>query len=112
VAQSPAHAARARQFDFVAAPLRGWSPRLAIRIFSNIGVSLLEDGFVVFMLWLSATHPVVFGIALLLSIALAIMLLALLFKFLRVVARRLADFFSGHAPRLSYVQENPDRQPR
>jgi hypothetical protein len=80
--------------------------------FSNIGVSLLEDGFVVFMLWLSATHPVIFAIALLVSIALAIVLLALLFKFLRLVARRLADFFSGHAPRLSYVQENPDRQPR
>jgi hypothetical protein len=24
------------QFDFVAAPLRGWSPRLAIRIFLNM----------------------------------------------------------------------------
>src|SRR6476661_4334431 len=30
--------------------------------FSNIGVSLLEDGFVVFMLWLSATHPAIFAI--------------------------------------------------
>jgi hypothetical protein len=80
--------------------------------FSNIGVSLLEDGFVVFMLWLSATHPYVFAIVLLLSIALAILLLALLFKFLRLVARRIADLFSGHAPKLSHVQENPDRQPR
>ena len=32
--------------------------------FSNVGVSLFEDGFVVFMLWLSATHPVIFAIAL------------------------------------------------
>lgn len=80
--------------------------------FSNIGVSLLEDGFVIFMLWLAATHPTVFAIALLLSIALAIVLLALLFKFLRLVARRITDFFSGHPPKLSYVQENPDRQPR
>lgn len=80
--------------------------------FSNIGVSLVEDGFVVFMLWLAATHPVAFAIALLLSIALAVVLLALLFKFLRLVARRIADFFSGHPPKLAYVRENPDRQPR
>ena len=80
--------------------------------FSNIAVSLFEDGFVVFMLWLSATHPVVFAITLLLSIALAILLLALLFKFLRLVAHRITDLFSGHVPKLSYVQENPDRQPR
>jgi hypothetical protein len=78
--------------------------------FSNIGVSLLEDGFVVFMLWLSATHPLVFAIALLVSIAFAILLLALLFKFLRLVARRLADFFSGHPGRLTYVQQDPDRK--
>jgi hypothetical protein len=80
--------------------------------FSNIAVSLAEDGFVLFMLWLSATHPVIFGVVLLVTIALAILLLAVLFKFLRLVAARLADFFSGHAPRLTYVQENPDRQPR
>ncbi|MEJ6021738.1 DUF4126 domain-containing protein [Ramlibacter sp. PS4R-6] len=78
--------------------------------FSNLGVSLLEDGLVVFMLWLSATHPVAFAFVLLLSIALAILLLALLFKFLRLVARRLVDFFSGHAPKLSYVQQDPDRK--
>lgn len=63
--------------------------------FSNIAVSLAEDGFVVFMLWLSATHPVIFAIALVLSIALAIVLMVVLFKFLRLVARRLADFFAG-----------------
>jgi hypothetical protein len=80
--------------------------------FSNIGVSLFEDGFIVFMLWLSATHPFLFAIALLVSIACAILLLAILFKFLRVVARRITDLFSGHAPRLSYVHENPDRQSR
>lgn len=65
--------------------------------FSNIGVSLAEDGFVVGMLWLSATHPAIFAIALLLSIAVAVMLMVFLFKFLRMVARRLSRFFSGHA---------------
>lgn len=69
--------------------------------FSNIGVSLLEDGFVVFMLWLSATHPVIFAIALVLTLVLAVVLVIVLIKFLRVVLRRLSNFFAGRelAPR-------------
>jgi hypothetical protein len=63
--------------------------------FSNIGMSLLEDGFVVFMLWLSATHPVIFAIALLLTLVLAVALMIVLVKFLRVVLRRLSEFFAG-----------------
>ncbi len=67
--------------------------------FSNIGVSLLEDGFVVFMLWLSATHPVLFAVALVLTLVLAGVLMVVLFKFLRAVARRLSQFFaSGRLP--------------
>jgi uncharacterized membrane protein len=63
--------------------------------FSNLGVSLLEDGFVVFMLWLSATHPALFAVALVLTLILAGVLLVVLFKFLRLVARRLRDFLEG-----------------
>jgi hypothetical protein len=63
--------------------------------FSNVGVSLLEDGFVVFMLWLSATHPALFAVALVLTLILAGVLLVVLFKFLRLVARRLRDFLEG-----------------
>jgi hypothetical protein len=66
--------------------------------FSNIGVSLLEDGFVVFMLWLSATHPVIFAIALVLTLILAVVLMIVLIKFLRAVITRLSDFFSGQRP--------------
>ena len=64
--------------------------------FSNIAVSLLEDGFVIFMLWLAATHPAIFAIALLLTLAVAVVLMAVLFKFLRLVAAKLSRFFSGH----------------
>jgi hypothetical protein len=63
--------------------------------FSNIGVSLLEDGFVVFMLWLSATHPVIFAIALVLTLVLAVVLMVVLIKFLRVVIARLREFFAA-----------------
>ncbi len=61
--------------------------------FSNVGVSLLEDGFVIFMLWLSATHPVIFAVALILTLILAVVLIVVLVKFLRVAFRRLSEFF-------------------
>ena len=63
--------------------------------FSNIAVSLAEDGFVVFLLWLAATHPLLFAIALVLSVVLAVLLLAVLIKFLRTVLRGLQAFFKG-----------------
>jgi hypothetical protein len=63
--------------------------------FSNVAVSLLEDGLVVFMLWLAATHPAIFAVVLLVSIVLAIVLLVVLIKFLRVVLRGLREFFNG-----------------
>jgi hypothetical protein len=63
--------------------------------FSNLAVSLLEDGFVVFMLWLAAAHPALFAVALILTLVLAGVLMVVLFKFLRVVARRLREFFNG-----------------
>jgi hypothetical protein len=66
--------------------------------FSNIGVSLLEDGFVIFMLWLAAEYPLLFAIALVLSIVLAVVLLVVLIKFLRVVLRGLQDFLAGRRP--------------
>lgn len=66
--------------------------------FSNIAVSLFEDGFVVFMLWLSATHPVLFAIALAVTLAVAVVLMIVLVKFLRAVAIRLRGFFDVRRP--------------
>ncbi|MEO5670204.1 MAG: DUF4126 domain-containing protein, partial [Ramlibacter sp.] len=63
--------------------------------FSNIAVSLLEDGFVVFMLWLSATHPAIFAIALVLTLAVAVLLMVVLVKFLRIVLAKMREFFAG-----------------
>ena len=77
--------------------------------FSNVGVSLLEDGFVIFMLWLAAEHPVIFAVVLVVSIILAVVLMVMLYKFLRLVVRRISDFLTGRSPALSHVQENPDR---
>ena len=63
--------------------------------FSNMAVSLAEDGLVVFMLWLSATHPVAFGVVLVVSIVLAVVLLVVLVKFLRKVVQGVSAFFKG-----------------
>jgi hypothetical protein len=63
--------------------------------FSNVAVSLGEDGLVVFLLWLSATHPVAFGVVLLVSIVLAVILLVVLTRFLRKVVQGVGAFFKG-----------------
>jgi hypothetical protein len=63
--------------------------------FSNIAVSLLEDGLVMFMLWLATNHPVIFGITLLIILVLSVLLIIMLFKFLRLVIRKISSFFSG-----------------
>jgi hypothetical protein len=65
--------------------------------FSNLAVSFAEDGLVVFMLWLSATHPLAFAVVLLVSIVLAVILLVVLVKFLRTVVRGLGGFFKGRS---------------
>jgi Kef-type K+ transport system membrane component KefB len=62
---------------------------------SNVAVSLFEDGFVVFMLWLAATHPAIFAVALIVTLILAVVLVVVLIKYLRVALRRLSDFFAG-----------------
>lgn len=73
--------------------------------FSNIAVSLLEDGFVVFMLWLSATHPLLFAGTLALTLVLAVVLMVVLVKFLRVVLRGLRRLARGEGlpPRKIHV---------
>ncbi|HZN46400.1 MAG TPA: DUF4126 domain-containing protein [Ramlibacter sp.] len=63
--------------------------------FSNVAVSLAEDGLVVFMLWLSAAHPAIFAVVLIVSIVLAVILLFVLVRFLRTVVRGLSEFFRG-----------------
>ena len=65
--------------------------------FSNWGLSFFEDGLVVAVVWLATQHPLLFGLALVLMLALSALLLAVLFKFLRAVLRRMSSLFSGSA---------------
>ncbi|MGB7421205.1 MAG: DUF4126 domain-containing protein [Comamonas sp.] len=63
--------------------------------FSNWGLSFFEDGIVIAALWLAFAHPVWFGVALVLALAVSALLLVVLFKFLRAVLRRVSSVFSG-----------------
>jgi Domain of unknown function (DUF4126) len=63
--------------------------------FSNVLASLVEDGLVVGAVWLATTHPLTFGVLLLLTVLVMWFVTWVLFKFLRAAFRRLARFFSG-----------------
>lgn len=63
--------------------------------FSNIAMSLVEDGAVVGMMWLATNYPVAFGIALLVVLVLSIWLLIVLIKFLKSLIRRIKTWFGG-----------------
>lgn len=63
--------------------------------FSNIAMSLVEDGLVVGAVWLATNHPVAFGVLLLIAVVLMWIVTWMLFNFLRAVFRRAQGFFSG-----------------
>jgi hypothetical protein len=63
--------------------------------FSNLLASLVEDGLVVAAVWLAVAHPVIFGVALLITVVLMAVVTVTLFKFLRAALRRLSAFLSG-----------------
>lgn len=63
--------------------------------FSNIAMSLVEDGLVVGAVWLATNHPIAFGVLLVITVVLMWIVTWMLFKFLRAVFRRAQGFFSG-----------------
>ena len=64
--------------------------------FSNIAVSLAEEGGVMGMMWLATNYPITFGVVLCIVLALSIVLIVVLLKFLKAVVRRATGFFSGN----------------
>ena len=63
--------------------------------FSNIAMSLLGDSVVPVSLWLSWEHPYVFFAALAVAVIAAIVLIWVLAKFLRRLARRVSGWFGA-----------------
>lgn len=63
--------------------------------FSNVAVSLLEDGLVLGAMWLATQHPLVFGVALAITLVLMVVLLITLVRFLKAVVARLSAWFGS-----------------
>ncbi|MDR2991984.1 MAG: DUF4126 domain-containing protein [Burkholderiaceae bacterium] len=63
--------------------------------FSNIGASLVEDGMVSSGMWLALTHPLVFGVALLIVLAISVWLIRHCWRFLSELVRKLIQVFAG-----------------
>lgn len=63
--------------------------------FSNVAMSLVEEGSVMGMMWLATNHPLIFGVVLCIVLALSVVLIVVLIKFLKAIIRRAADFFSA-----------------
>ncbi|NMM79207.1 DUF4126 domain-containing protein, partial [Acidovorax sp. SRB_24] len=66
--------------------------------FSNGLLSLFEDGLVVGVVLLATQHPLWFGAALVVMLLVSVLLLVVLFKFLKAVWRRLAGQGAAAAP--------------
>lgn len=64
---------------------------------SNWLASLFEDGLVVGVVWLATQHPLAFGVALFVMVLLSVLLLIVLWTFLRGVLRKLRAFLGGGA---------------
>ena len=62
--------------------------------FSNVAMSLVEDGLVIGAVWLATQHPAVFAIVLVLVLVLMWIVTWMLLRFLRAALRRLRVFFS------------------
>lgn len=63
--------------------------------FSNVFMSLLEDGLVVGIVWLATNQPLIFGAVAVVAVLLMWVTTWLLFKFLRAALRRLRALFSS-----------------
>ena len=66
--------------------------------FSNWLASFFEDGLSVAVLWLATQHPLAFGVALAVMLLVSVLLLVVLFKFLKMAWRKLQAFFGTPVP--------------
>ena len=75
--------------------------------FSNIALSLFEDGLVLGALWLATQHPLLFGMALSVVLVISICLLAVLMKFLKALFKRIKSWL-GRADATAKVHPDPN----
>ena len=75
-----------------------FATKATTRAVSNWLASFFEDGLAVVVMWLATQYPVTFGIVLAVMLVLSVLLLIVLWKFLKLVVRKLRDFFGSGAP--------------
>ena len=63
--------------------------------FSNIAVSLFEDGLVIGVMWLATQHPLIFGVALVVAVVISICMVVVLIRFLKGLVRRVRGWLGG-----------------
>ena len=63
--------------------------------FSNVAISLFEDGLVIGIFWLANNYPLAFGITLGIAVLLMVTILIVLMRFFKQVFRRVSGFFTG-----------------
>lgn len=61
--------------------------------FSNVAMSLVEDGLSVGIMWLATSHPLIFGVVLVIAVILMVLVTTVLLRFLRAAIRRLKSWF-------------------
>jgi hypothetical protein len=65
--------------------------------FSNWTLSVLEDGLVVFLTWMAATHPVITALIVLVLVILAVMVIWKLYGYFKVIRARLRGSANSRA---------------
>ena len=80
--------------------------------FSNVVMSLVEDGLVIGIVWLATNEPLIFGGVAVVAVLLMWFITWTLFRFLRAVFRRAQSLLSSAPPEALHVHQNPDRSPR
>lgn len=62
--------------------------------FTNVAMSFIEDGFMLAMLWLATHYPLIFAIALLITVILMVLIIVMLWRFLRAVVVRVKSWLA------------------
>jgi len=79
--------------------------------FSNIGLSLTEDGLVLGGVWLALTHPLIALVIVVVLVAIIIWCIPKLVRLLRRSGQTLRDFFSLRRPGSTHLEARTPRPP-
>lgn len=65
--------------------------------FTNVTMSLIEDGFMLGMLWLATNYPIIFAVVLLITVVLMVLITIMLWRFLRAAIAKIKHWLVARA---------------